>query len=288
VAGLVLNLRDVTDRHRLETELRHAQKLESVGQLAAGIAHEINTPVQFVGDNVRFLRDAFDGLILALEPLAAAPDGERGTRAEPTAGGGGSDLGFLTEEVPLAIDQTLQGVERIATIVRAMKAFGHPSSEEKAPADLNQAARNTLIVANNAFKYVADVVTELGELPPVWCHLGDINQVFLNLIVNAAHAMEDKRAGRGKLGVRTRVDGEQVEIAISDTGAGIPEALRDRVFDAFFTTKEVGRGTGQGLAIVRSVVVDKHGGSIRFDTEAGAGTTFFIRLPIGDMVESAA
>jgi signal transduction histidine kinase len=287
VCGLVLNLRDVTDRHRLETELRHAQKLESVGQLAAGIAHEINTPVQFVGDNVRFLRDAFDGLIVALEPPGAAPGGGRGAAGEPEAGGPGgrgTDLVFLTEEVPLAIDQTLQGVERIATIVRAMKAFGHPSGEQKAPADLNQAVRDTLIVANNAFKYVADVVTDLGELPPVWCHLGDINQVLLNLIVNASHAISaavDSNGGRGTITVRTSRDGAEVAIEVADTGVGIPPEIAERIFEPFFTTKEVGEGTGQGLSLAYSLVHDRHGGSIGFRTEPGRGTTFTVRLPVG-------
>ncbi|HKN48734.1 MAG TPA: ATP-binding protein, partial [Actinomycetota bacterium] len=288
VEGLVLNSRDVTDRHRLETELRHAQKLESVGQLAAGIAHEINTPVQFVGDNVRFLRDAFDGLIVALEPPGAAPKGGgSGAAGEPSAGGAGgagTDLVFLTEEVPLAIDQTLQGVERIATIVRAMKAFGHPSGEQKAPADLNQAVRDTLIVANNAFKYVADVVTELGELPPVWCHLGDINQVLLNLIVNASHAISeavDGNDGRGTITVRTSCDGAEVAIEVADTGVGIPPEIAERIFEPFFTTKEVGEGTGQGLSLAYSLVHDRHSGSIGFRTEPGLGTTFTVRLPVG-------
>jgi signal transduction histidine kinase len=287
VEGLVLNSRDVTDRHRLETELRHAQKLESVGQLAAGIAHEINTPVQFVGDNVRFLRDAFDGLIVALEPPGAIPHGGPGAAGKPAAGGaggGGTDLVFLTEEVPLAIDQTLQGVERIATIVRAMKAFGHPSGEQKAPADLNQAVRDTLIVANNAFKYVADVVTDLGELPPVWCHLGDINQVLLNLIVNASHAISaavDSNGGRGTITVRTSRDGAEVAIEVADTGVGIPPEIAERIFEPFFTTKEVGEGTGQGLSLAYSLVHDRHGGSIGFRTEPGRGTTFTVRLPVG-------
>ena len=296
VEGLVLNSRDVTDRHRLETELRHAQKLESVGQLAAGIAHEINTPVQFVGDNVRFLRDAFDGLIVALEPPGAGHGGGPGAAGEPGTGGagrgtggaggagGGTDLVFLTEEVPLAIDQTLQGVERIATIVRAMKAFGHPSGEQKAPADLNQAVRDTLIVANNAFKYVADVVTDLGELPPVWCHLGDINQVLLNLIVNASHAISeavDSNGGRGTITVRTSCDGAEVAIGVADTGVGIPPEIAERIFEPFFTTKEVGEGTGQGLSLAYSLVHDRHGGSIGFRTEPGRGTTFTVRLPVG-------
>ena len=201
--------------------------------------------------------------------------------ASPARGGRrlGAWRGYL-----LAIDQTLQGVERIATIVRAMKAFGHPSGEQKAPADLNQAVRDTLIVANNAFKYVADVVTELGELPPVWCHLGDINQVLLNLIVNASHAISeavDGNDGRGTITVRTSCDGAEVAIEVADTGVGIPPEIAERIFEPFFTTKEVGEGTGQGLSLAYSLVHDRHSGSIGFRTEPGLGTTFTVRLPVG-------
>jgi two-component system NtrC family sensor kinase len=283
-------VRDITERQRLEVELRHAQKLESVGRLAAGIAHEINTPVQFVGDNTRFLADAFatlHGLLAAhrtlleaLPPGALAPAQlDEFRRAEEA-----SDLAYLEAEIPTAIAQTLDGIDRVATIVRAMKEFAHPSlTEEKAPADLNRGLESTLAVARNELRYVADVETDLAPLPPVVCHLGDLNQVFLNLLVNAAHAIADVKAEtgeRGRIGVRTVCEGDTVLITITDTGGGIPQTIRTRVFDPFFTTKEVGRGTGQGLAIARAVVVEKHGGSLTFESEVGRGTTFFIRLPL--------
>jgi signal transduction histidine kinase len=266
--GWVLNVRDVTERYRLEAELRHAQKLESVGQLAAGIAHEINTPIQFVGDNLRFLGDAFAQFVRALKG-----------RAEQDP-----ELGFLVDEVPLAIDQTLDGVKRVATIVRAMKAFGHPSGEEKAPADLNEAIRNTLVVANNEIKYVADVVTDLGDLPPVWCHLGDINQVLLNLVVNGAQAVSagvEDTGERGTITVRSRHEGDEVVIEVADTGVGIPSEIAHRIFEPFFTTKDVGIGTGQGLTLAYSLIRDRHHGTIGFRSERGAGTTFTVRLPVG-------
>jgi signal transduction histidine kinase len=242
--------------------------LESVGQLAAGIAHEINTPIQFIGDNVRFLGDAFG-------QLAAALNGKAQTDSE---------LAFLVEEVPEAVGQTMEGVDRVATIVRAMKAFGHPSGEEKAAADLNAAVRNTLIVANNELKYVADVVTDLGELPPVWCHLGDVNQVVLNLVVNAAHAIAAKTGpggGRGTITVRTATEGEAAVIEVSDTGTGIPSDIAERVFEPFFTTKDVGVGTGQGLTLAYALIRDRHAGTITFTTQPGQGTTFTVRIPLG-------
>jgi PAS domain S-box-containing protein len=266
IGGISVISHDVTDRHRLEAEVRHAQKLESVGQLAAGIAHEINTPIQFIGDNVRFLGDAFKQLAMEL-------DGQTEQDKE---------LAFLVEEVPEAVDQTLQGVDRVATIVRAMKAFGHPSGEEKAPADLNEAVRNSLIVANNEIKYVADVVTDLGDLPPVWCHLGDINQVVLNLVVNAAHAVGEQHV-EGRLGtitVRTAVEADHVLIEVADTGIGIPPGIAERIFEPFFTTKDVGKGTGQGLTLAYALIRDRHNGTITFQSEPGAGTTFTVRLPI--------
>jgi signal transduction histidine kinase len=194
-----------------------------------------------------------------------------------------ADLDYILENAPLAIDSSIEGLGRIATIVRSMKEFAHPDQAVKQSADLNQAIRSTLVVAHNEYKYVAEIETQLADLPLVQCYLGEINQVILNLLVNASHAISDvvKDSGSlGKLTVRSRLDGEEVEISISDTGMGIPEAVRAKIFDPFFTTKQVGKGTGQGLAIARSVIVNKHGGTLRFETECGNGTTFFIRLPV--------
>jgi PAS domain S-box-containing protein len=263
VGGIVLNARDITERIELESQLMHSQKLESVGQLASGIAHEINTPIQFIGDNVRFLGDAFAGLL------------------NPSDSNDAADADYLEAEVPLAIEQTLEGIDRVATIVRAMKAFGHPGTDEKAPTDLNEAVRNTLIVASNTVKHVADVTTDLGELPRVWCHPGDINQVLVNLVVNAAHAIADNGTqARGLITVHSYVDGSDAVIQITDTGCGIEPDVATRVFEPFFTTKEVGRGTGQGLSLAYALVTKRHGGTIRFASTPGAGTTFTVRLPI--------
>jgi PAS domain S-box-containing protein len=282
-AALCVFVRDLTESRRLEMELHQAQKLEAVGRLAAGIAHEINTPVQFISDNTQFLADAFGLMQEMLEHQrraveAHAPD-QRQALADVAEG---LDLPYMLEEVPKTIARTLDGVKRVATIVRAMKEFAHPDQKEMVATDLNRALQATLEVARNEYKYVADVVTELGPVPLVACHAGDVNQVFLNVIVNAAHAIADKvkgTAARGRIRVATRADAHAVVVEIEDDGGGIPAAIRDKVFDPFFTTKAVGRGTGQGLAIARSVV-DKHGGAIRFDSEEGKGTRFHIRLPI--------
>ena len=273
-------LRDAAaERERIEGELRLAQKLESVGRLAAGIAHEINTPVQFVSDNITFLRDSLPGVLDELvryrgSAHPADPDG---------------DIEYAIANTSPALDAALEGLGRVAAIVRSMKDFAHPDRDEKTLVDLNRAIESTLMIAAHECKYVADVHVELAELPPVRCNGGEINQAILNLVINAAHAIRDAvghTGARGQIDVRTRRDGGEVEIAIHDTGTGIPTAIRDKIYDPFFTTKEVGRGTGQGLAIARSVVVDKHGGSLRFETELGAGTTFFIRLPVDADVES--
>jgi signal transduction histidine kinase len=199
------------------------------------------------------------------------------------------DWEFLRDEIPKAIDQTIEGLNQVATIVRAMKDFSHVDHRGIAAADLNQAIQSTLIVARNELKYVADVNCDFGQLSPVFCNLGDLNQVFLNLLVNAAHAIRDvnKPEGRkGRIEVRTRQDGQFVEVAISDSGTGIPEEIREKIFDPFFTTKEVGKGTGQGLSIARSIVVKKHGGTLTFETEMGHGTTFYVRLPVNGLREA--
>jgi signal transduction histidine kinase len=201
---------------------------------------------------------------------------------------GSMELPDLLREIPLAIGQSLTGVERVAKIVQAMKEFSHPGGENKVPIDLNRSIESTLTVCRNEWKYVADMQTDFAAgLPAVFCHPGEVNQAILNIVVNAAHAIADHMArtgqsGKGTILVATRQKGERVEIRISDTGGGIPEKIRDRIFDPFFTTKEVGRGTGQGLAIARSVMVDRHGGELSFETEEGRGTTFIVGLPMAD------
>jgi PAS domain S-box-containing protein len=279
---------DITERRALEAQLRQAQKLEGVGQLAAGIAHEINTPTQFVTDNLTFLRDSWKAIQELLEAYRSAiqnaaavlPPGMAATLDEAERS---CDLNFIVAEMPRAIDQSLDGAQRVAKIVRAMKEFSHPDSVDKTAADLNKAIESTITVARNEWKYVSEIVTEFDEaLPAVVCYPGDINQVILNLIVNTAHSIKEKikDGEKGRITLRTRTGGEFVEISVTDTGNGIPTAIQTKVFDPFFTTKEVGKGTGQGLALAYAVVVKKHGGKIWFETEIGQGTTFFITLPI--------
>lgn len=281
--GIQAIARDITGRNVAEMELRQAQKLESVGRLASGIAHEMNTPMQFVGDNVRFLQDAFHTVEDLLTRLRTFCQGKGATLAsEYQRLEQELDTAWLLQEIPEALAQTQEGVERVITIVRAMKEFAHPESRGCIRADLNKALLNTLTVARNELKYVANIETDFGKLPLVVCSVSDLNQVFLNLLVNAAHAIADvvQQSGqKGKIRVRTECEGQQVLITIADNGGGIPEGVRERIFDPFFTTKEVGRGTGQGLAIARSVV-HRHKGTLTFETEVGRGTTFFLRLPV--------
>jgi len=283
--------RDVTERKHGEIQLRQAQKLESIGQLAAGIAHEINTPTQYVGDNTRFLQESFAGLVELLERsrqlAAAVQEGrvEHESLAQFAAAVEKADIEYLAEEVPQAIAQSLEGIDRVAKIVRAMKEFSHPGGQEKTATDINRAIENTVTVSRNEWKYVSDMVTDLDpSLPMVPCLPAELNQTILNLIVNAAQAIADVVGDgpdeKGKITVSTRRDGDWVDIRVSDTGTGIPEGIRDRLFDPFFTTKEVGKGTGQGLGVARSAIVDKHGGTITFETKEGEGTTFIVRLPL--------
>jgi len=276
---------EMRQREHIAIELRLAQKLESVGRLAAGIAHEINTPIQYIGDSIHFVEAAATDLRTLLDAYrAAAP--EPLTAAEAAA-----DLPFLSAEVPRAFERMRDGVARVAEIVRALREFAHPDSDDKGDADLNHALETTLTVARNEYKYIAGVETRFGELPSVCCGIGQLNQVFLNLIVNAAHAIE--QAGKaatsgGLITVTTRAQGDVVEVCIGDNGCGIAPENVEKIFDPFFTTKAGGKGTGQGLAIARSIVVDKHGGSIDVHSTVGDGTRFVIRLPIRGRTAEAA
>ena len=287
VRGLLL---DVTQRKKLEVELQQAQKLESVGRLASGIAHEINTPVQFVSDSVQFVRDAFQDMLALVGRYREMKDRTvAGTLSkehleELHALEEAADLDYLVTQVPKALERAVEGLARVAMLVRSMKQFAHPDQKDKVSANLNEALATTLVIARSEYKYVANVETSFGDIPPLLCHVSELNQAFLNIIVNAGHAIGEFVAGTGALGiirVATRREDDCIVVLISDTGAGIPAAIRDKIFDPFFTTKPVGKGTGQGLAIARSMVVDKHGGTISLDSEAGRGTSFTIRLPLG-------
>ncbi len=287
--GLLILGTDITEHRSLEAQVRHSQKLESVGQLAAGIAHEINTPIQYVGHSIHFLQEAFCDMGLVLSEYRKLREcvGDLEIVSESIGlieeAEEEADMELLEKEVPGAIARAVDGVDRVANIVGAMKRFAHPGAAEFAPADLNDAVRTTLIVANNEIRYVANVNQQLGSIPLVECALGDINQVILNLVVNAAHAIAEKVEGskeKGTITVRTRHRNDRVVIEVSDTGNGIPKDVAESIFDPFFTTKEVGKGTGQGLAIAHTIISDKHGGSLMFRSTVGQGTTFFIELPI--------
>jgi signal transduction histidine kinase len=264
---------DIERRKQLEVELAQAEKLRAVGQLASGIAHELNTPIQYVSDNVSFLERAFGKLAVQVTKSISASLPPRARK----------ELDFIYANVPGALDAAVEGCRRVAEIVSAMNIFAHADSNDFAAADINRALTSTLTVAQHAIRYAADVTLDLGELPEVECRVGDLNQVFLNLIVNAAHAVAERYGSdgqRGHIHLATRVRDERVVIEVTDDGCGITDAVRGRVFEPFFTTKSVGQGTGQGLAISRSIIVVKHGGALGFVSTPGQGTTFTIELPI--------
>lgn len=271
--------RQIEARELAERELVQAQKLEAVGRLAAGLAHEINTPVQFVGDSLDFVKESTVKLFAAIDALS------RGERVGPD-----TELEYLRENVPSALAMSAQGLDRVAAIVRSMRLFSRPDSSEMANVDLNAAVEATLVIASPEYRYVAEVETALGEVPTVRGHAGEINQVILNLLVNAAHAIAAARepdAPLGRITVRTWCEAPFAYLRVSDTGCGIRESIRTKVFDPFFTTKEIGRGTGQGLSVVRNFVLE-HGGDVGFESEVGHGTVFTIRLPCSGGTVSAA
>lgn len=286
-------MRDVTERRQIESELRHAQKLEAIGSLAAGIAHEINTPTQFITDNTNFLKQSWPVLSKILQLMRTCQQDLSSSNHSAEAAGhmkellATTDIDYLLHEVPQAIEQSLEGLRRVSKIVRALKEFSHPDNTERTAVDVNQAIETTTTVARGEWKYVAEIETQFDpDLPHIICQPGEFNQVILNLIVNAAHAIKEKvqPGQKGQITVSTTAVGPSVEIAIADSGTGIPEGIRPRIFEPFFTTKGPGKGTGQGLALAYNIVVKKHGGKIWFKTSDGHGTTFFVQLPInGDL-----
>jgi signal transduction histidine kinase len=275
---------EMREREEVEAQLRLAQKLESIGQLAAGIAHEINTPVQYVSDNLTFLAATWQDMQPLIDDyhasfvrasLQGADPGRREIWQK-------ADMDFVRAELPVALDAAGAGLKHISRIVLAMKEFSHPGSEGLQPADINRAIETTITVARNEWKYLAAVHTQLGVLPTVLCNLSSFNQVMLNLIVNAAQAIGE-RVTNGEMGniwIKTQRLPAHVEIRVEDDGPGVPEAIREQIFDPFFTTKQVGKGTGQGLSIAYRVVCKQHGGALTMEPRAGGGACFVIRLPV--------
>ena len=290
-SGLLILGQIITDRKRLEGHLVQAQKLESIGQLAAGLAHEINTPIQFIGNNANFIKEGLCGvrkvqdLYNGLEKILESGEDPESQLEKIKELRNEIDLPYLMEELPFAVDESLDGIKRVTDIVSAMKVFSGTGSREKTLVDLNQSIRNTITITKNEWKHVAEVEMDFDDdLPLVPCNSDDLFQVTLNLVVNAVHTiseeLKEKRDQIGRIRISTKQVGNLVELRISDTGTGIPEEIRDRVFDPFFTTKEVGNGSGLGLSLAYSVVVQNHDGSIEFETEMGEGTTFIVALPL--------
>jgi PAS domain S-box-containing protein len=289
------SMTDVTERRRaqdesarLQAQMTEMSKFEALGTLAGGVAHEINTPIQYVGDNVRFLQSGFADMLGVIDGYAAASAGDAAAAAALPQRLAAADLDFLRAEIPTAIGQCLDGIGRVSQIVQAIKEFSHPSGKQAVPFDLNHAVETAVTVSRNQWKYVAEVAFELDPaLPHVTGNLGEINQVLLNMIVNAAHAIEE-RGARGQITIATRhVDG-RAELSVRDTGIGIAKDKLQKIFEMFYTTKPPGKGTGQGLAICRTIVVQRHGGDVAVESEPGVGTCFRITLPVDGIPQAKA
>ena len=259
---------------RLALQQQVAQRLDSVGQLAAGVAHETNTPVQYITDNLSFIRDSVQELLIHVGKLHEAQ------KIETTED---IDLLYIKQKLPAALTSSIEGLTRISLIVNSLKEFSHPDQKEMSPCDINQAVHNTLIVASGDYKAVADLETHFDELPPVTRYGAEVHQALLNLVANATDAIGEvfKVTGKkGRLTVSTCCEKDDVMIRIADTGTGIGEAIQQKIFDPFFTTKDVGKGIGQGLTIARNIIVRKHGGALTFESDSSRGTTFSVRLPV--------
>ncbi|RMF42297.1 MAG: hybrid sensor histidine kinase/response regulator [Planctomycetota bacterium] len=282
---IVLTHDDVTEFKTMEKQLNQAQKLEALGQLAAGVAHEINTPMQYLGDNISLMRNCLRQVFEALDELDRLATDQAGPqRQDLQQWRQRFGLSQVQSDLEAALDDCQEGYERVTSITRAMKQFSHPGKAAMESVNLNELVVAACTVTRNRWKYVAELKTDLdAELGLCQCNVGEVNQVLLNLIVNACDAMAEKHENDdqqlGQLILRTRDEGAYVRLEVADTGTGIPAQIRERIFDPFFTTKDVGKGTGQGLSICYNVVVNSHNGSISVDSAEGHGTTFVVRLP---------
>lgn len=290
ISGASILFRDLTKRRLEEAKKIHGLKLESIGELSAGIAHEINTPIQFIGSNISFMEEVIEDLFSLIdeykklsESISVQPEYEDSLN-RVKAKEDEIDLEYLKEEAPKTVDQTSNGVNRVAELVQGLKGFSHSSdSDQKSNVNINDIINSSLIVSKNTYKYVAELEFEQGQIPDVKANHGDIGQVILNLVINASHAIEAVKGDSntmGKIKITSYQDNDFVVVKIADTGGGVCNTVKDRIFDPFFTTKVVGKGSGQGLAISRTIIHDKHNGELSFESEEGVGTTFFIRLPI--------
>lgn len=292
---LVLHsLYDLSEYKKIEAELMHVSKMESIGRLAEGLAHEINTPAQFVGSNLEFIHDSIEDIFTAFTRLEG--EVEDLTKIDPGVAKliekrlngitAEADLEYLRQELPKALNESRGGVNRVAQLVQAMKEFSHSASAEMVATDLNAALQTTLMVSGAQWKPVTDIEVDLSEdLPMVFCDVGELNQVFLNLIVNSVQSIQKKRQesdheGPGVVKISSYRENSNAVFVFEDNGTGIEESLQEKIFDPFFTTREVGSGSGQGLYITQNIVCQKHKGTITFDSRIGEGTTFYVRLPI--------
>ncbi|RMD48412.1 MAG: PAS domain-containing sensor histidine kinase [Ignavibacteria bacterium] len=288
ISNYLAIMEDVTEKINTANQKAVSQKLEAIGQLAAGIAHEINTPMQFIGDNTSFLKDSFNSINELIDKIDRELQKHTDIQERIDEYKNEIDYDFLKAEIPEAIDQNIEGIKRVSKIVKAMKEFSHPGNHEKSYNDLNKAVENTVLISKNEWKYCAEINLQLDQnLPQIYCEVDSINQVLLNMIVNAAHAIEEKLKNkideRGEIKISTKLISEnRVKISIQDNGIGMTEETKNKIFEPFFTTKEIGRGTGQGLTIAYDLIVKKHNGEIRVDSEYGRGTTFDIFLPVND------
>jgi signal transduction histidine kinase len=283
VVGLVFDCRNDA---LTESQRRRSMALESVGQLAAGVAHEINTPLQFVGDNLAYLESECQRGVAAIEFIERLREELSGTPLWRALGAemldeiDHEDFEYFRQEYPRAIRESVAGIEHVSEIVRAMKAFAYTGQAARLPVDLNGLIANSITLTRTEWKHVAEVVRDFdGELPLIHCAPQELGQLLVNLIVNAADAIAEAGRGMGTITLRTRRFSTSAVVEVIDTGAGIPEDIRTRLYESFFTTKKMGKGTGQGLALAREIVT-RHSGLLSFQSEVGRGTSFRIELPL--------